>query len=616
MPEPTQELNPALESNLDAASLRHLTNVFDQDFESSNRHAWKTKTAPQPTHARILYHHFFRRFFDNDTLSIQGETETTVIRFLCFCAVPSLMFAFWLAPHYPLRPYWNVESDRYFFVLYSFVAMGIVATFEWEMLFPDRSDFLILLTLPLKARELFYAKGRALLTFLVMFLFAANIFASLIFPAFSTTRVNHLSYLIWTFLAHWVAVALAGTFSAFTLLAIEGLMLCLLPTRWFRTASTTMQAVSITVLLLALLLYPLISGHLQILMSGQASLARFIPPLWFLGLYESLVQGSGAPAGASALGAIGIYATAGVILLSLVTYPAAWSRQKKRALEGVPLAPRQSRNRLTHLLHRNLLRQPQQRAVFHFMSQTIARNPRYQSFLALYSGAGLALALCSIATVRTLPDHTLAPALSIPGLHSLLPLLLFWTVAGLRASFAFPVDMRARWIFPISIHLPESSTPNLYAYPGRAAKAAKTWVLLCCALLSCVLLSILLALHWSYRDLLIQAVCAASISLLLTDLLFLGRTQIPFTRPRMPGRTSLPLVFVLYAAIFPGVVLFTVEFAFNAEKRIALLIRILLGILVVHGALRITDYLAQRGILGGFPEDEIDEGPQTLGLIQ
>src|SRR5277367_1566623 len=237
MPEPAPELSPALESNLDAASLRHLTNVFDQDFESSNRHAWKSKTVRQPSRARILYHHFFRRFFDNDTLSIQGETETTVIRFLCFCAVPSLMFAFWLAPHYPGRPYWTVEADRYFFVLYSFVAMGIVATFEWEMLFPDRSDFLILLTLPLKSRELFCAKGRALLTFLVMFLFAANIFASLIFPAFST-HINHLGHLIYTFLTHWAAVALAGTFSAFTLLAIEGLMLCLLPARWFRTAST------------------------------------------------------------------------------------------------------------------------------------------------------------------------------------------------------------------------------------------------------------------------------------------------------------------------------------------------------------------------------------------
>src|SRR6202012_1122968 len=101
----------------------------------------------------------------------------------------------------------------------------------------------------------------------------------------------------------------------------------------------------------------------------------------------------------------------------------------------IPLAPRQSSSGLASLLHKTLLRQPQQRAIFHFMSQTITRNPRYQSFLALYSGAGLALALGNIMTVGTLPAHTLALAVSRIGLHSLLPLLLFWTIAGLRASF-------------------------------------------------------------------------------------------------------------------------------------------------------------------------------------
>src|SRR5580658_10342135 len=54
-----------------------------------------------PTRAQTLYHHFFRRFFDNDTLSLDGETQTTVIRALAFVAIPTFMFAFWLLPSYP-----------------------------------------------------------------------------------------------------------------------------------------------------------------------------------------------------------------------------------------------------------------------------------------------------------------------------------------------------------------------------------------------------------------------------------------------------------------------------------------------------------------------------------
>src|ERR1700733_366686 len=38
-----------------------------------------------PTRTQILRQHFFRRFFDNDTISVDGETQTSVIRALAFC---------------------------------------------------------------------------------------------------------------------------------------------------------------------------------------------------------------------------------------------------------------------------------------------------------------------------------------------------------------------------------------------------------------------------------------------------------------------------------------------------------------------------------------------------
>jgi hypothetical protein len=186
--------------------------------------------------------------------------------------------------------------------------------------------------------------------------------------------------------------------------------------------------------------------------------------------------------------------------------------------------------------------------------------------------------------------------------------LLFWLVVGLRDSFAFPVDMLARWVFPINIQSP--------IFPGSSAKAAKTWVLLCCGALTCLMLAILLALHWNPRDLVIQAICGAGLSILLADLFFLGRTQIPFTRPRMPGRSGLPLTLTLYAALFPALVMLTAKLELDTESQLAYLLWILLGTLFLHLALRFTDRLAQQGIIGGFPEDETDQGPQTLGLFQ
>jgi len=139
---------------------------------------------------RILVDHFFRRFFDNDTLQVDGDTQTTVVRALSIVAVPGMMIAFFLqvlyAPTRLQRPPWPVIEDHYFFVLFSFVVMGAVSIFEWEMLFPDRLDFLVLSPLSLKPLQMLAAKAAALIGFLVLFLFACNFFGTWMLPAIST----------------------------------------------------------------------------------------------------------------------------------------------------------------------------------------------------------------------------------------------------------------------------------------------------------------------------------------------------------------------------------------------------------------------------------------------
>src|ERR1700744_4763120 len=108
---------------------------------------------------RMLVRHFFRRFFDNDTIQAGGDTQTSVVRALAMVTMPGLMFAFWLQNQYPQRTAWGPIEDQYFFVMFSFVVMGIVAIFEWEMLFPDRMDFFILSPMSIQPRQMVGAKG-------------------------------------------------------------------------------------------------------------------------------------------------------------------------------------------------------------------------------------------------------------------------------------------------------------------------------------------------------------------------------------------------------------------------------------------------------------------------
>ena len=51
-------------------------------------------------------------------------------------------------------------TDCYFFVLYSMVVMGLVMVLNWDALFPDRRDYLILTPLPLPANAIFAGKSR------------------------------------------------------------------------------------------------------------------------------------------------------------------------------------------------------------------------------------------------------------------------------------------------------------------------------------------------------------------------------------------------------------------------------------------------------------------------
>src|ERR1700735_593957 len=175
---------------------------------------------------RILVDHFFRRFFDNDTLQVDGDTQTTVVRALSIVAAPELMITFFLQLLYSPKPFprppWNVIEDHYFFILFSFVVMGAVSIFEWEMLFPDRLDFLVLTPLSLKPMQMLAAKAIALISFLALFLVGCNLFGTFVLSAISKGDFFRQMY------AHGVAVLLAGIFAALLFLALGGVLLCVL----------------------------------------------------------------------------------------------------------------------------------------------------------------------------------------------------------------------------------------------------------------------------------------------------------------------------------------------------------------------------------------------------
>ncbi len=544
---------------------------------------------------RMLVQHFFRRFFDNDTLQVQGDTLITVVRAACAVAVPGLMYAFFLQlayPPKPPRPLWGRVQDEYFFILVSFVVMGLASIFEWEMLFPDRLDFLILTPLPLKARQLLIAKVTALFAFFAIFLCSSNISGTVIFPLLLPK--NPFPQMA----AHAVAVLCAGACAVLFFLAVGGVLLCALGAARFRVVSPVMQMLSVAALVLLLLHYFRYIDTLQSLLASPQGWVRCVPPFWFLGIYESLLRGQAAPPFAHPFARLGLQATAVAFAIVLVTYPLAWIRMRRLAMEGSTHQRGQESPLLSRLLHR-VVRIPGERAVFHFIGQTVARNNRYQVYLAMYGGSGLALAIACVVTFNA-HGGRLIPALSSKGMHAIMPLLLFWVVAGLRTAFAFPLNLPASWVFRVA-----------GVDMAHCASAARAWVLFCAVSLAAILFAVVSSAQQDCKQLLVQAGCGLCLCVLLTDMVFFFQAGVPFTQPRMPGKTSLPLMLTLYVGVFPLFVYGVVFMETQMEKQLLKLLFLAAATTLLHAGL-----IALRRELGEASEEvEGYEGEfQVLGL--
>jgi hypothetical protein len=504
---------------------------------------------------QVLVRHFFRRFFDNDTIQADGDTQTTVTRTLSILAAPGLMISFFTALGHSQPRGWGAVGLHYFFVLFSFVVMGGVAIFEWEMLFPDRLDFLVLSPLPLKPRQMLVAKALALMGFFTLFLVSCNLFATLILPQGNARQM----------FAHGVAVMSAGAFAALFFVALGSVMLCVLDASQFRIVSPLVQTLAVMALVL-------LTAHLgqYSLLARPLGAARWVPSFWFLGVYERLMYGDAAPAFAHVMSQYAVLGTAAVAAIVLLTYPLAWARAQKMAMEGATRKRRGSSRWLAWLIHK-VVRLPGERAVFHFIGQTLRRNNRYQAYLAMYCGTGLALAAAFSIVIRE-KAGSVSVGLSDAGLHAVMPMLVFWIVSGLRVAFAFPVNLQAGWIFLVT-----------GVRVSECAAAARRWVLSCAlSVVACVVIG-LCAAHWDRRQVMVQAVCGVAISFLLIDAFFFSQWAVPFNRPRMPGRTSLPLMLTLYIGVFPWLLGRVVMMEFWMEKTSLRVLWIALAAVALRG---------------------------------
>jgi hypothetical protein len=566
---------------------------------------------PAQNQFKLLVRHLLDRFFNNEIVSVDGETLPLIMTVAWAIALPTLVATIFLYPSYhafapkpPRPPFWTQVADHYVFAMYAWVVMGAITVFEWDLLVPNVLDVFVLSVLPIADRRLLLARVAAVLIFLGLFLLGTSSLGVILFPV--VTEPDDSSR---AFAAHFLAVTVAGLCGAAQVLALQGLLISVLGARLFRLISSFLQCLVAMALAIVLFLFPILAQSLQASIQSGSVAVRWFPPFWFLGIYQSILAGPSALPAFTRLAHTGYTVTSSLVVLAIITYPLAYARSTRQAVEG-SIAPG-TRGWLAQpavrVLHATLVRTPSRRAVYHFISQTLFRSQRHRLYLAMYAGVGIALAFAWVVVFRVEGGH-IRIAISATGVRLAVPALAFWIVAGLSTSLLSPADPAGSWVFRL-IHGTASSDH---------LSATRLWVLLWGLAGTLGAVAVLQLLSYpelgAPRESFVQILIAAGICLLLTDAFSLQMTTIPFTEARVPKNTDLAFILLRYIVFFPALVVATVHYEPWVEASAAHLITTTLLIVAAHYALRYVRWRVRRERASQSAATEEGEVSRVLGL--
>jgi hypothetical protein len=482
---------------------------------------------------RLLLRLFRDRFLENDTVSPGGGFQNNIYQVIGMVATAGMFVGYYVMPQFmvrSLRPAtpqtdWVLQNLRVFFPAYSFGVAGLVAMFHWDMLLPDRRDFLILAPFPIRLREMIAAKFLALVFFLLLMAAAVNVSPDTMVLGVGLWSPN-LRGTGLRLAGAQIAVTVGASAFAFLLMtAGQGILITLTSPKIFRRVSPWIQMFGMSAAILTVLGFPVYSTLLRPAIEQQQMWLYLFPPAWFSGLYEMFLGGHNQFL--LSVGMFSIKMTAVALLVIVVTWGLGFQRNFRRTLEAQDSAHRPWAWRVPKWL----LSSPEERALFGFAGKTLARSQKHQFFLATYFSVGVSIALFFGVGVR---DGKIA--LSSDGARSFAFVLGFFLISGFRGVFQFPAELAANWLFRITearwIEVSRSATRKLVLVIG---------------LVPLLLLSLpweLAGWDWPIvlEHLAVQLVAAG----LLVEVFFWNFDKVPFTCSYFPGRTGVALLGVFY----------------------------------------------------------------------
>ncbi len=495
---------------------------------------------------RCLLKGFSFRFLENELTSPEGDPFQTIIHALAllFGFAGALVVAYMYKYPFGLSqaPAALREAiswgDKEFLVSFAMAVTALTCILTWDGLFPDRRDCLTLHALPIRNRVIFAAKLSAALLLFAAVTATPNIPLALCFPY--EAQGDAMTTASWAAgaVAHLVAACGASAFAFFSLMGLQGLLVSVLSFRLYKWVSAWIQLGSLFVVLAVFFLTPDVAHPATLSDPANRLLIHLLPPFWFLGLYEK-VQGADLPV-VNELARIAVAGLAVSVLFALGAYALGYRRYVRKTIEEADALARGTRapGLLSRLADAVLVRQPIERAVFHFAARTMARSRKHRLLLAIYLAVGLAYTLNS---VRWLLEGRTARLYKLDSTISSIPMILaFFMLLGMRILFTIPIELRANWIFRLT------ENGRRFAYLSGVRKFMTVVGIAPLALGTFPVYGLLWGWWYAARHLLLVTL----ILLLVLEFLMREFPKIPFTCSFLPGKANLKATISVYVILF------------------------------------------------------------------
>lgn len=471
-----------------------------------------------------LVGHFLARLVRGGQDASSTEFELGVGGLLGVLAVPGALTSFlmmdkyssflnWYRGHLHNDIYQVSLPDKYLFISLAMAVTGIVTVLKWDKILPDAQDYLNLAPLPIRSRTVFLANAGAIAIAVLVLAVDVNAVPTFFFPFFATASAETTFAAFVQFMAvHLVCVLLASFFTFCAVFALLGMLSAVLPREAFRACSSWVRGVLLIAFIMLLLTGFAGTAFLRRLLIMPDSVVRFLPSLWYLGLYQSLQHRAGPMF--TRLAQNGLVGAAVTFLLTVVFYALGYRKRFAGVLEagGRPSDQRLFAPLLWFLDLFSARAAGFERACHRFVVRALLRNEAHRLCIAVSIGLGWLLASQEAAQGSLIAAYLL--------------------ILGVRLAFEVPATVPANWIFRATLDPRQNET----------LPAARRVIL--SFLVPLVLLPALALAWWrggfSFAALHTLYVLALSVSLI--ELQLAGYRKIPLTCPTPGFRDNLPML--------------------------------------------------------------------------